>query len=75
MVMEPGAVQAIGERMDRVQAAMEPWSSGRQFVNFADRGGSAETAYDPETYARLQDVRRVYDPAERFVGSMRIATR
>ena len=54
---------------------MARWSSGRQFVNFADRGGSAETAYDPDTYARLQEVRRAYDPDERFVGSMRIATR
>ena len=73
MVMDPAAAGAIDDRMDRVVEAMSPWSRGRQFVNFADRGGSAETAYDPETYARLRAVRQAYDPDERFVGSMRIA--
>jgi len=72
MVMDPAAVPAINERLDRVEDAMSPWSSGRAFVNFADRGGSAEPAYDPETYARLREVRGAYDPGERFVGSMRI---
>ena len=61
--MDPAMAPPINERLDRSCAdAMAPWNSGRQFVNFADRGGSAEPAYDTETYARLRAVRGTVRP-------------
>jgi hypothetical protein len=65
----------LAARIDRVTDAMRPWSTGTVYLNFADRGGSAERAYGPGVYERLQAVRRVWDREERFVASHRIATR
>ena len=70
----PAHADLLAARIDDVVEALAPWSTGTVYLNFADRGGTAERAYAPGVYARLQAVRRVWDPQERFVASHRIAT-
>ncbi|MDW5595274.1 FAD-binding oxidoreductase [Conexibacter stalactiti] len=70
----PEHADLLAARIDAVVDAMRPWSTGTAYLNFSDRGGSAEHGYGPGVYERLQAVRRVWDPQERFVGSHRIAT-
>ena len=75
MPMAPGDGEAIDARVEQVLEAMRPWATGTVYLNFAERGGSAADAFPVATYERLRDVRGVWDPGERFVGSHRIAPR
>jgi hypothetical protein len=70
----PEHADRLARRIDDVLDAMRPWSTGTAYLNFGDRGGSAEHGYGPGVYERLQAVRRVWDPHERLIGSHRIAT-
>ncbi|MGE0027208.1 MAG: FAD-binding oxidoreductase [Thermoleophilia bacterium] len=45
----------------RIVAALQPWSRGRSYLNFAESGTDTRTAYTAETYARLQEVKARYD--------------
>jgi len=48
---------------------VEPWSGGRDYLNFAERPGDASAAFPPEVYRRLCDVKARVDPHDRFVFS------
>ena len=51
-----------------LSAAMKPWSTGRAYLNFiGDEGpGRVEAAYGPDRYARLQQIKRIWDPENVF---------
>ncbi|MGN6574814.1 MAG: FAD-binding oxidoreductase [Nocardioides sp.] len=48
--------------------AMRPWTTGRVYLNYiGEEGpGRVEAAYGPEKYARLQQVKQVWDPDNVF---------
>jgi FAD/FMN-containing dehydrogenase len=48
--------------------AMKPWTTGRVYLNYiGDEGrGRVEAAYGPEKYARLQQIKRIWDPTNVF---------
>lgn len=73
MPMDPSAAEAIEAKVEGLLRALAPAATGTVYLNFAERGGSAQSAYAPETYARLRELRGVWDPAERFIASHRIA--
>jgi FAD binding domain-containing protein len=72
--MGPEHGATLDARLTELLRAMRPWSNGTRYLNFAERGGEASDAYGEGVYARLQAIRRVWDPAERLVASHRIAT-
>ena len=66
----PDMLETFRAPLEEVQRALAPWSTGGHAVNFLgnfDIGpGDAESAYEPETYARLRDVKSSFDPDNLF---------
>jgi hypothetical protein len=60
--MSPEMGQAINQHLDAIHEALEPWSTERDYFNFADRPTALEQIFAPETLERLRDVKRRYDP-------------
>ncbi len=58
----------------RTAAAMKPWATGRVYLNFiGDEGqGRVEAAFGPEKYARLQQLKRIWDPDNVFCHNQNI---
>ncbi len=56
------------EHTREIADALKPWSTGRLYLNFiGDEGpGRVEAAYGPEKYARLQQLKRIWDPDNVF---------
>jgi hypothetical protein len=53
---------------------MQPWVNGRVYLNFiGDEGPErVETAYGAQTYARLREVKRAWDPENVFCNNQNI---
>ena len=66
MIMAPGASTAINTQLDALADALKPWDSGVKLTNFVDVPTDARTFYPPETFDRLQEVKRRYDPDNLF---------
>ncbi|HEU5083102.1 MAG TPA: FAD-binding oxidoreductase [Acidimicrobiales bacterium] len=56
-------------------ASMRPWTTGRAYLNFiGDEGtGRVEAAFGPSKYARLAELKRVWDPTNLFRHNQNIA--
>ena len=52
--MAPEMAGADRGHLDRVIDAVEPWSTGRDYLNLAERPGDASRRSRPSTYARLR---------------------
>jgi hypothetical protein len=48
------------------RAAVEPWATGRTYVNFLPESGHAEAAYDTDRLRRLTALKDRLDPANLF---------
>lgn len=80
-VTEPFAVYAVGiaptpevagavrGRLSAVGDALASWRSERGYGNLAERPASTASLFTPDAYARLQEVKRRYDPDGRFVAA------
>lgn len=69
MPQSPEHAAALQSRLDELTTAMQPWSAGSFYLNFAERGGIADGAFDRRTLAHLRAIRRTWDPQERLVAS------
>jgi FAD/FMN-containing dehydrogenase len=67
-ISDPGAESRA--RRNDLLAAMRPWATGMTYQNFAGVEDSSvdavRLAYRPEDFARLQDIKAVYDPGNLF---------
>jgi FAD binding domain/Berberine and berberine like len=61
---DPASGRAVRAGVDAVQTRMAPWSTGRVYLNFAERHKAPTAIFEAETYARLQRVKDEYDPAD-----------
>jgi hypothetical protein len=54
--------------------AGKPWATGRVYLNFiGDEGpGRVEAAFGPEKFARLQELKTVWDPGNVFCHNQNI---
>lgn len=55
-------------------AAMKPWTTGKVYLNYIGDEGlhRVETAYGPDTYQRLRDIKRIWDPENVFRNNQNI---
>jgi hypothetical protein len=63
--MDPEVASAIVDRVDALTSTLAPWTAG-SYLNFAERPGAIEDAFDAETYRRLVDVKTRYDETNVF---------
>jgi FAD/FMN-containing dehydrogenase len=68
-VMPPERAPEIAEALDRVVESVGSWSTGRDYLNFADRPGDASNAFPDDVYARLRQIKRQVDPDNLFVSA------
>jgi FAD/FMN-containing dehydrogenase len=66
MITDPGAATAINTQLDVLADALKPWDSGVRLANFVEVPIDVRTFYPPETFNRLQEVKRRYDPDDLF---------
>ena len=75
----PEMLETFRAPLEEVRQALAPWSTGGHAVNFLGNleaiPGSAESAYEPEVYARLQDVKLSFDPENLFRINFNISPR
>jgi FAD/FMN-containing dehydrogenase len=64
---EMAAGAAVGQAA--LNAAMAPWATGKEYLNFVEHAVDTATLYDGEDYARLRAIRAAVDPAGRMVGN------
>jgi hypothetical protein len=69
MITAPRASTAINTQLDVLADALKPWDSGVRLTNFVDLPTDARTFYPPETFDRLQEVKRRYDPDNLFLAN------
>jgi FAD/FMN-containing dehydrogenase len=58
----PSDACVIDAHLDELVAAVQPASSGREYLNFAERRSPASAAFDAATLTRLAGVKRRVDP-------------
>jgi FAD/FMN-containing dehydrogenase len=71
--MSPEMGEAITAQIDAACEALEPWSTGHCYFNFADRPTDPEAIFAAETLERLRDVKRRYDPDGLISGNHNIS--
>jgi len=70
---DPASGPEIEAHLALLAGALAPYDTGRRYLNFHERGGSAQSPFSPEAYERLAAIRAAHDPDELFVASHRIA--
>ena len=67
--MGPEVAEAIEHHAGNLRSALSPWAAGRAYLNFAERPTDTETAFPPEQFRRLQEIRAQYDPTDLFCAN------
>ncbi len=52
--------------------SLEPWATGRSYLNFAENEVDARTGYSESAWLQLKGIRSAYDPDDRFLANHRI---
>ena len=75
MWADPAATEVNIAYTRELAAAMKPWTTGRAYLNFiGDEGaGRVEAAFGPAKYARLAELKRVWDPTNLFRHNQNIS--
>jgi FAD/FMN-containing dehydrogenase len=72
---DPAQAEAhISWAREVIEAAADA-STGRAYVNFLGDSDAGRSSYDEETYARLQALKRQYDPDNVFARNQNIDPR
>ncbi|MBL8928077.1 MAG: FAD-binding oxidoreductase [Pseudonocardia sp.] len=62
LAVDDAAAAAVERDVARVVAAVQPWGTGRTYLNFVERPSDTATAFTAQAWARLQRLRATYDP-------------
>jgi len=72
-MMAPEMADPINGHIDSICSALEPWSTGGCYFNFADRPTELDKLFDADTLARLREVKERYDAEGVFSGGHLVA--
>ena len=56
-------------------ASLEPWDSGRRYLNFAETRMDPRSIFPPESFERLRAAKARYDPTGLFRANHSVAER
>src|SRR3954447_5867167 len=56
----------------RLPGSLEPWSTGRSYLNFAANAVDARSGYTDSAWLQLKGIRSAYDPDDRFLANHRV---
>jgi FAD/FMN-containing dehydrogenase len=65
---DPSQDQANIDKTRQIAAALKPWTTGQVYLNFIGDEGltRVESAYGPTKYARLRELKKMWDPDNVF---------
>jgi FAD/FMN-containing dehydrogenase len=69
--MDEESAATIGSYLGSVERAIMPYRVG-DYPNFVEEQSDASRFFDPETWARLREVKALYDPDDLFKGNHHI---
>jgi FAD/FMN-containing dehydrogenase len=71
---DPSQDQVNIEWTRTLAASMKPWATGNAYLNYIgdEGGGRVAAAFGPEKYARLREIKRVWDPDNVFCHNQNI---
>ncbi len=69
LAMSPEMAAGVAAGQAALSAAMAPWATGKEYLNFVEHAVDPATLYDDDDYARLRAIRAAVDPAGRMVGN------
>ena len=69
LLMAPDARAGLDAYLDEAMAAMERWSTGVHYLNFADRPCDGSKGFPEDSYRRLLEVKAAVDPDGLFVAA------
>jgi FAD/FMN-containing dehydrogenase len=72
--MGPGVAEAIHARIGALKEALAPWSRGKPYLNFAEKGVTIGDAVGAENFARLARIKASVDPGKIFRSAHRFET-
>ena len=68
IVPHPDAEPAVRSQLTEASAAVAPFHVG-DYPNFVEEPADASAFFDPDTWARLREVKALYDPNDLFRGN------
>ena len=72
-LMDPSMADPINRHLNLICDALEPWSNGGCYLNFAERRPELDTLFDADARERLSEVKSRWDPDGLFHASFAIA--
>ena len=66
---------AVADSVAGVLASLEPWDSGRRYLNFAETRMDPRSIFPPESFERLRAAKARYDPTGLFQANHSVAER
>jgi FAD/FMN-containing dehydrogenase len=73
MLMEPALREPIDEALDALADAMDPWAVARGYFNYAERPCDVDALLPADTYNRLVQVKRSWDPDDLILANHAVA--
>jgi hypothetical protein len=62
----PSAGRSRAWVLERIAAALAPYDTGRQYLNFTEASTDPARFYRPDVFHRLRAVKAAYDPDDLF---------
>ncbi len=73
LTFDPEALAAVDRQVKVLLGALEPWDSGRRYLNFAESRIDPRSIFPADSYDRLREARATYDPTGLFQANHPVA--